>query len=147
MGPNSAFIASPALRAELRRRALWNEGSGQTLWDNLTNPISSKAISGEQEHIFFGNFPVGMVIGIWGEAADIVVNRFTSAHAGLTEIVVFLWCSLAIRTPRLFGVMTLPIRRGARQAEPAPQKAEGPPEEEPRSWTGEEKEKPNNKRK
>jgi HK97 family phage major capsid protein len=52
MGPNSAFIASPALRAELRRRALWNEGSGQTLWDNLTNPISSKAISGEQEHIF-----------------------------------------------------------------------------------------------
>lgn len=50
-GPNSAFVTSPDLKADLRRRPLWVGGSGQTLWDYLTNPVASPAITGE--HIFF----------------------------------------------------------------------------------------------
>lgn len=144
MGPNSAFVTSPALKAELRRRPLWVEGSGQTLWDSLTNPISSKAISGEQEHIFFGNFPVGMVIGVWGDSADIVINRFTEAATAFVTIVCFLWCSVAIRSAKLFGVMTLPLAPPPEVAK-APPKAEAPEEEPAKSWT--EPEKGNNKKK
>jgi hypothetical protein len=142
-GPNSAFVTSPDLKAELRRRSLWVGGSGQTLWDSLTNPVSSKGITGD--HIFFGNFPVGLIIGIWGDSADIVVNRFT--HTAFVDIVCNLWCSLAIRAPGLFGVMTLPIAR-APAIDTAPPKAEGPKEEPPaESWTGEGKEKGNNRKK
>lgn len=134
---NFAFVTQPDLKAELRRRPQWTD-AGRSIWEALPRTVSSKAITGEHD-VFFGEFGF-LVVGIWGESADVLVNRFTQSRAGQVDISVNLWCNLAIRSPRLFGLMNVEyLHRIARKAEE---------EKEPaKSESGESPEKGNNKKK
>ena len=77
-----------------------------------------------------------MVIGIW--AADVIVNPFTRATGGMVELVLDLFCSVAIRRPEAFGIIStsfsLPPPEDSRRYQP--KSAEPARSPEPPNQTG-----------
>jgi hypothetical protein len=93
-----AYIVSPETKKRLRDFERW-VGSGSNCWEHMRG-FSSNQVSTEE--IYFGVFPQ-MTIGLW--AADILINPYTRATGGMVELLLNLFCSVAIKRPGCFGII------------------------------------------
>jgi hypothetical protein len=115
---NFAFIMSPDSKAILRGLSKWRAAAGgnDSIYEAITNPISSNVV--DDDRIFFGQFSA-MTIGIW--AVDLVQNPYSRAMTGSVELLVNMFCSVAIRNGRCFGFFEPgapppPLREGKQPA-------------------------------
>src|SRR5260370_30514107 len=58
--------------------------------------------------LFFGSFGL-MVIGLFGNAVDLVLNPFSRAGSGQTQIVCSMFSDVGLRMGEAFGCSTDPI--------------------------------------
>jgi Phage capsid family len=132
------YCTNPTVKKALADRPMFAAGAGRSIWEGLPNAHSSNSIA--QNHIFFGEWKM-LVIGIWSDSIDVVVNPYTLSHLGEVDIVCNLFCNFVLRAPEFFGVMDItvdsivpptppPLSRQMRSAEfpPPPKPAEPSPE-------------------
>jgi hypothetical protein len=114
------FIAHPDGKRILRATPWAGAAAGdRSIWELITGPLSSAVIR-DRGDIFFGEFSQ-MTVGIWGNAADVVINPYSRAQTALVELVVNLFCDVAIRLPRAFGIASgTPLPLGTEAKEEAP---------------------------
>lgn len=95
------FITSPNAKYAMNTGPRW-PNSDTTVWESIQDRTLS-ANQVDDDLIYFGCWSQ-LCIGIW--SLDIVTNPFSRATEGLTELVVSLYCSVAIKRPRCFGTLT-----------------------------------------
>jgi Phage capsid family len=103
------FVTSPFVAEALRTGPRWSSGSDRSVWESLPGAISSMVIDTEQ--IFFGLFSM-LAIGIWGDSVDLLINPYTFAATGVTEITANIFCSCVVRMPRAFGTIAIDLGGG-----------------------------------
>jgi len=110
-----SFLSNPKVRAKLQK-TIFDAGSGlnhldkaQTLgswyWSSLVPSNLVKGGSGAVcSAIIAGDFSQ-VVIGQFGQAADIVVDPFTKATEGVTRVVINTYADIAVRRPAYFAAI------------------------------------------
>jgi Phage capsid family len=132
------YCTNPTVKKALADRPMFVAGAGRSIWEGLPNAHSSNSIA--QNHIFFGEWKM-LVVGIWSDSVDVVVNPFTLSHLGQVDIIANLFCNFVLKSPKFFGIMDItidsivpptppPLARQTRSAEfpPPPKPAEVSPE-------------------
>jgi Phage capsid family len=100
------LVTNPTVKKALADRPMFAAGAGRSIWEGLPNAHSSNSIA--QNHIFFGEWKM-LVIGIWSDSVDVVVNPYTLSHLGQVDIVVNLFTNFVLRAPEFFGVMDITV--------------------------------------
>ena len=98
------FITSPSLKKLMQDNPRWTTGD-TTVWEAISERgFSSNEV--DTNEIFFGAWDQ-LVIAIW--SADIVINPYSRAGTAMTELIANLFCSVGIRRPACFGIVTATV--------------------------------------
>lgn len=112
------WVTNPLVRAKLQQTLAVSEGDSTSLWDKairdlpgqwaITNQVPSTLDKGSStgvcSAIVCGDFR-NLVMGIFGQAADVVVDHYTLATSGQTRIIVNFFCDVGIRRAEGFAAM------------------------------------------
>ena len=91
---NFAYLMHPNSKKILREEDRWGGGQAdRNIWESITGPMSSMVVNDHK--VFFGEFSQ-MTIGIWGDAADIIIDNFSGAQRATVAITASLFCNVAI---------------------------------------------------
>lgn len=111
----TAYLTNPSVRAKLQG-TMFDTGSGVTLWDRAlglgawgvsTNCPSNltKGSGTKLSALIAGDFSQ-LLIGTFGEAADVVVDPYTKATEGINRVIINCFVDVAVRRPEYFAAIT-----------------------------------------
>ncbi len=97
-------IMSPAIAGKCRITPV--TVGGDLISEMITNPVTSTQVT--DDRLFFGSFGL-MVIGLFGDSVDLILNPYTRAGSGQTQIVANMFADVGLRLPAAFGCSTAGI--------------------------------------
>ncbi len=102
------WAASPAVREKWRQKDR-SSGNGGLLWSDqntvLGYPAKSSRNLSDTDQAIFGNWE-DLIIGIWGDACEILVNPFSYAATGTIEIIINYFADVGALHPGSFAIST-----------------------------------------
>lgn len=110
----TAYLTSPVVRAKLQG-TIFDAGSGVTVWGRAeslgewgvsTNVPSdlTKGSATKLSAIIAGDFSQ-LLIGTFGDAADVIVDPYTKATEGISRVIINAFVDVAVRRPEYFAAI------------------------------------------
>ena len=118
-GGTLAYVTNAKVRGKLKQTLKTTTAGSSFLWEGGNDPgiingyrafasqqIPSNLTQGTStticSSIIFGDFAQAL-LGIWGDAVDLIVDPYTSKNQNMIEVTAVLMCDVAVRHPEAFS--------------------------------------------